>query len=169
MVKPDEAKEERVILIVGDHDDTRQMYAQSLALAGFDVREAADGVTAVTLITAARPDLVVTDLATPGLDNLEFSRRVRTLPNGRRLPIVMVTTHAMDDAVERATNAGVCALHLKPCLPDALLVLVERLLAHGADCLECYTRGDEGRLVRRTVASSVSAWVRKPRFEHRVF
>ena len=133
MVKPGEAKEARwisrrapreaetvarsawrrvarpVILIVGDHDDTRQMYAQSLALAGFDVREAADGVTALDPHHRVGPDLVVTDLATPGLDSLEFSRRVRTLPNGRRLPIVMVTAHAMDDAVERAANAGVCA------------------------------------------------------------
>jgi DNA-binding response OmpR family regulator len=111
----------------------------------------------------------VTDLAAPDLDGLEFSRRVRMLSNGRRLPIVMVTVHAMDDAVERAANAGVCAFHLKPCLPDALLVLVERLLAHSADCMECYTRGDKGRLVRRTVAGSVSAWVREPRFAAQAF
>ena len=75
MLLPPESRPSRVLL-VEDHLDTRQMYAEFLAIE-FDVMTAADGEDALRSMRAHPPDVIVTDLSLPGMDGFELIARVR--------------------------------------------------------------------------------------------
>ncbi len=64
-----------VILLVDDSRDVREMYKVAMQLANFHVVEAADGLEAIELTYAHRPDAIVMDLSMPRLDGWEASRR----------------------------------------------------------------------------------------------
>ena len=67
------ARKRRLILLVDDFADNREMYADYLTFSGFEVAEAADGIEALEMAFALRPDLIVMDLSLPGLDGWEVN------------------------------------------------------------------------------------------------
>jgi len=116
-----------LVLIVEDHDDTRQMYAEFLGLS-FDVRTVGTGQQALEFMTGRRPDLLITDIALPGMTGLELVSRIRADAALRGVPIICLSGfdgHAYD---ELARQAGCDRLIQKPCLPDALAIAVEEVL-----------------------------------------
>jgi CheY-like chemotaxis protein len=84
---PDQA----LIVVVEDDPDTREAFAEFLRGEGFEVVEAANGHAALDLVSAARPDAVVTDLRMPRMDGIQLIRALRTADATRRLPIVCVS------------------------------------------------------------------------------
>ena len=70
----------KTALVVDDSPSLRQMVAMTLKTAGFDVVEATDGEDALLKLKGRAIDLFVCDLHMPKLDGLEFTRRVRALP-----------------------------------------------------------------------------------------
>jgi CheY-like chemotaxis protein len=116
-----------LVLIVEDHDDTRQMYAEFLGLT-FDVRTVGTGQQALDFMARRRPDVAITDIALPGMTGLELVARMRGDAALRDVPIICLSGfdgHAYD---ELAREAGCDRLIQKPCLPDALAGAVEELL-----------------------------------------
>src|SRR5688572_26425025 len=78
------------ILVVDDDPNLLRMLRRSLALAGYSVREAEDGESALRSVLNHEPDLVVLDVMLPEpLDGLEVARRLRAV--GRNVPIIMLT------------------------------------------------------------------------------
>ena len=72
------------------------------------------------------------DLALPRMDGWEATRRLKNDPRTRHIPIVALTGHALAGHAEGAREAGCDAFVTKPCLPDALVAEIKRLLdAHG--------------------------------------
>ena len=67
----------RRVLVVDDEEPVRRALVRSLAINGFDTREAADGMSAWGLAMSQRFDLLITDIRMPGLDGLELVERVR--------------------------------------------------------------------------------------------
>ena len=67
----------RLVLVVDDSEDNREVYAQYLRLSGFRVESAVDGVEAVEKAAALIPDVIVMDLAMPRLDGWEATRRIK--------------------------------------------------------------------------------------------
>ncbi len=65
------------ILVVEDHEDSREMLRHFLESAGHRVSEAADGPTAVAEALRLRPDVAVIDVGLPGLDGYEVAKRIR--------------------------------------------------------------------------------------------
>jgi DNA-binding response OmpR family regulator len=118
----------RVTLIVDQDADTRQMYAQYLRLADFDVDEAEEGREALAKALGRRYDVIVTDIRLPGLDGYELTRILRVDPSTEHVPILVVTGEGSSSAVERAMNAGANAVFVKPSLPETVLAEVRRLL-----------------------------------------
>jgi CheY-like chemotaxis protein len=116
-----------VVLLVEDHPDTRQMYAQFLSSA-FDVMEAADAEHALTLIDARRPDLVITDLSLPGMDGFDMIERLRHDPATRRIPVICLSGFGGHAHEERARESGCDLILQKPCLPDALAAAALQVL-----------------------------------------
>ena len=117
-----------LVLVVEDYQDAREMYAAYLQYSGFDVAEAANGVEAVEKATELVPDIVLMDLALPRMDGWEATRRLKADPRTRHIPVVALTGHALAGHADGARQAGCDAFVTKPCLPDALVAEIRRLL-----------------------------------------
>jgi CheY-like chemotaxis protein len=117
-----------LVLVVEDYQDAREMYAAYLQFSGFEVAEAANGVEAVDRATELVPDIVLMDLALPRMDGWEATRRLKADPRTRHIPIVALTGHALAGHAEGAREAGCDSFVTKPCLPDALVAEIRRLL-----------------------------------------
>jgi cyclic di-GMP phosphodiesterase len=80
-----------VVLVVDDGAANRALIATFLSTIDCEVREAPDGVTALEMIHASPPDLVLLDVRMPGIDGYEVCRRIKAMPGGSLLPVVMIT------------------------------------------------------------------------------
>ncbi len=100
------------ILIAEDETIIRLDLRALLEKAGFEVcAEARDGVEAVELARAEKPDLAVLDVKMPRLDGIEAARRIL---DERPIPIVMLTAYGQEELVSRAVEAGVFGYLVKP-------------------------------------------------------
>ncbi len=118
-----------LVLLVDDDRECREMYACFLRDAGLEVAEAHNGHQALAKAAERAPVIVITDLALPGLDGYELTRRLRQQPAAARVPIIAITGYgAFKGDTARALAAGCDAVLTKPCLPDRLLEEIERLL-----------------------------------------
>ncbi|HEY6362625.1 MAG TPA: response regulator [Vicinamibacterales bacterium] len=127
---PQAAERERpLVLIVEDHQELRQLYAQQFAISGFDVIEAGNGADAIAHTTSHVPDVVLMDLSLPVLDGWEATRRLKNDARTAHIPVVALTAHDGSGELQRATRAGCDWFVPKPCPPDALITEVRRVLA----------------------------------------
>ena len=122
-------RERPLILIVEDHSELRHLYAQQLALSGFDVIEAENGAEAIAYTAARVPDVVLMDLSLPVVDGWEATRRLKNDERTAHIPVVALTAHDGSGELQRATRAGCDWFVPKPCPPDALITEVRRVLA----------------------------------------
>jgi CheY-like chemotaxis protein len=120
------------VLLVEDHTDTRQMYAEFLRLS-FEVLEARSGDEAISIVEQQKPDVIVTDVSLPGISGLELATKVRARPAHQRTPIVCVSGYGGDEFDEQARKAGCNRTLLKPCLPDDLVRTITDLLSESGD------------------------------------
>ena len=121
-------REQPLVLVVEDYQDAREMYAAYLQFSGFEVAEAANGIEAIEKTHELLPDIVLMDLALPRMDGWEATKRLKSDPRTRHIPIVALTGHALAGHAEGAREAGCDAFVTKPCLPDALVTEIKRLL-----------------------------------------
>ena len=112
------------ILLVDDDLVLRTMAAQTLVQAGFTVTEAANGEEGLRLCRELQPDLVLLDIVMPGIDGFETCSRLRSLPGGPDLAIMMLTGLDDTDSVERAYRSGADDFITKPIHWSLLLSLI---------------------------------------------
>jgi two-component system cell cycle response regulator DivK len=105
---------------VDDSLDVRQMYSEYLSYRGFSVLTAADGPQGIELALAARPDVIVMDLAMPNMTGTTATQRLKNHPRTRNIPVVILTGHPFNAIEQRALEAGAAKLLTKPCLPEDL-------------------------------------------------
>ena len=115
------------VLIVEDDPALRRMYRTTLALAGFDVLEADDGLVALHLLDYRPPDVVVLDLMLPTMSGLVVQQEIAAHAHTRNIPIVVVT--GSDLSLDHLDIP--CVLR-KPVTPEALIDAVKSCLASGA-------------------------------------
>jgi len=115
------------VLIVEDDPDLRRMYRAALALVGFEVIEAHDGLSALHVLEQRTADLVILDLMLPTLDGFTVQQEIAAHAGTRDIPILVVTgsTLPLDDL-------KVPCILRKPVSPDDLVGAVRRCLASGA-------------------------------------
>lgn len=117
----------KTVLIVDDDPFIRKLIATTLEdVAGFDLRQAADGQEAVELAADLAPAVVFLDVNMPRLDGISACRRLRALPQAATATIVMLTA-AGPDAEADARAAGADLFLTKPFSPLDLLRLVDQL------------------------------------------
>jgi len=108
------------ILVVEDHEDSREMMRHFLEGAGHRVTEAADGATAVAEALRLRPDVALIDVGLPGLDGFEVARRIREAqPSSIRL--IALSGHGLPQDRSRAIEAGFDEHLVKPITPQRLM------------------------------------------------
>jgi two-component system, cell cycle response regulator DivK len=118
-----------LVLVVEDYQDAREMYAAYLQFAGYRVAEAANGLEALEKTRELMPDIILMDLALPKMDGWEATRRLQADERTRDIPLVALTGHALAGFAEGARQAGCDAFVTKPCLPDALVIEIQRMLS----------------------------------------
>lgn len=116
------------VLIVDDNDDNRDLYTQYLEHRGLTVASAANALDGIALAEQLRPDLILMDLGLPGLDGWEATRRLKQTDWSAGITIVAVTAHVLEEARQRALEAGVDGFVTKPVTPDVLYETIQRLL-----------------------------------------
>jgi two-component system, cell cycle response regulator DivK len=116
------------ILVVEDQEDNRQILRDLLGNAGYELVEAVDGEQALLMYAKQRPDLILMDIQLPLLDGYEVTRRIRTDPESKGIPIIAVTSYALAGDEAKAVAAGCDGYITKPYSPRALLAKVREYL-----------------------------------------
>ncbi|MFZ0841578.1 MAG: response regulator [Xanthobacteraceae bacterium] len=118
----------RCILVVEDQLDNRQILRDFLGNAGYELLEAENGVEALNLVAQRRPDLILMDIQLPIMDGYEATRRLKTDPATKSIPIIVVTSYALSGDEAKAREAGCDAYVSKPYSPRQLLGKVREFL-----------------------------------------
>lgn len=113
------------VLIVDDEPIVREVVSDYLKRDGFSVEPAADGLEALSVFAAVRPDLVLLDLMLPELDGLEVCRRIRAESN---VPIIMVTAKSEETDTIIGLGVGADDYLSKPFSPRELVARVRAVL-----------------------------------------
>jgi len=109
------------IVVAEDEAVIRLDLVEALREAGYDVLAAVgDGEAALEQIDQLRPDVTVVDIAMPGMDGLEVTRRA-----AERTAIVVLTAFGQRDLIDRATQAGAMGYLVKPIGPENLVPAIE--------------------------------------------
>lgn len=118
----------KTILTADDSTSMRELITFTLRNAGYDVVEAVDGQDALNKITAAPPQMLITDLNMPNMDGIELIRQVRALPQCKYIPIVMLTTESQDTKKQAGREAGASGWIVKPFRSEQLVMVAKKLL-----------------------------------------
>ena len=118
------------VLYVEDNDDNVYMLKMRLELLGdFEVLAAEDGEKGCEMAAAERPDIILMDLEMPVIDGWEATRRLRSNPQTRDIPVIALSAHALAGERERALAAGCNEFDSKPIEFDRLVATLRRILA----------------------------------------
>jgi len=118
----------KMILVVEDQEDNRQILRDLLGNAGYGMQEAENGEEALSAVARQRPDLILMDIQLPILDGYEATRRLKADPGTRGIPIIVVTSYALSGDETKARESGCDAYVTKPYSPRALLAKIREFL-----------------------------------------
>jgi CheY-like chemotaxis protein len=102
------------ILIVDDNKTNLKLASDLLSFDGYEILNAGDAESAQELIRSSRPDLILMDIALPGMDGLTLTRLLKADEATRRIVIVALTASAMKGDDARAREAGCDGYITKP-------------------------------------------------------
>ncbi|APR79895.1 two-component hybrid sensor and regulator [Minicystis rosea] len=123
------------VLVVDDQPDALEIAQRILEEHGASVSVASSGHEALDVLSAQRPDVLVSDISMPGMDGYELVRsfRANREPRARTLPAIALTAFARPEDKDRAHAAGFQAHVTKPIEPVALISAVASLHAAAAE------------------------------------
>ena len=128
LVPPPARRKEHILVISAAHNVTHQLRI-SLDNQGFDVTTAAHPIEAMDIAQEEAPDLVIADMDLPEMTGIQFCTQIRSLPQTKRIPFMLMTEKTSTGARKMGKKVGVSAYLTKPFTREGLLTLAERLLA----------------------------------------
>ena len=117
------------ILVVDDEPQLTRVLRTGLSSRGYDVRAAADGLTALDTFNDWHPDLVITDLGMPNMNGIELCRRLRAIS---QVPIIVLSAKGEEQTKVEALDTGADDFVTKPFGIDELLARVRASLRRAA-------------------------------------
>ena len=120
------------ILLVEDNEPSRDALGRRLERRGYKVVPAVDGGQAVALARELTPDLILMDLGLPVIDGWEATRQLKSTASTMRIPIIVLSAHAMVADRDKALAAGGDDFDTKPIRFEPLLAKIETLLMKAA-------------------------------------
>lgn len=117
------------VLVVDDNPLNLKLVAYILSSEGYEVATAIDADSALAVVGARRPQIILMDLQLPGVDGFEVTRRLKADPSTRDIVILAVTAYAMKGDEDRAYAAGCDGYLAKPIDTRALATTVADHLA----------------------------------------
>lgn len=124
----DVTAEQAKILLVEDNEYNRSVASLVLRASGYDVIEACDGQTALSLARSAHPDLVLIDIQIGGMGGLEATRQLVELDETRGIPVIALTAKDMPSDLEELVEAGCRGYIVKPIDTNSLASQVQAYL-----------------------------------------
>jgi two-component system cell cycle response regulator DivK len=118
----------KCILVVEDQADSRQIIRDMLAPTDYEIIEAENGEQALAAIAKQRPDLILMDIHLPIMDGYTATRRIKADPALQSIPIIAVTSYALDGEAKIAKAAGCDDYVPKPYSPRELLAKIRQYL-----------------------------------------
>ena len=116
------------ILMVEDEPTIREMVGFALSRAGFSYVEAADAAEAEAEILRGLPDLILLDWMLPGQSGIDFVKFLRSDPNTRSIPVIMLTARGEEEDKVRGLKDGADDYITKPFAPKELVARIEAVL-----------------------------------------
>lgn len=118
----------KTILAIDDSASIRQMVSFTLKSAGYEVLDAVDGQDGLEKAKSNSISLVLTDQNMPRMDGLTLIRTLRSLPQYKSTPILMLTTESSDAMKQQGRAAGATGWLVKPFDPQKLLEVVKKVI-----------------------------------------
>lgn len=140
MYKTELATTKDKILIVEDEGAIRDMLGYALMKAGFLCEEAADTQAARSTLKAGRPDLILLDWMLPGMSGIDYARRLKSAPETRDIPIIMLTAKGEEADKVRGLETGADDYITKPFSTRELVARVRAVLRR-------YVKAEAGALI----------------------
>lgn len=119
----------KTILIVEDNELNMKLFHDLIEAQGYNVLTTRDGMEALKLARAHRPDLILMDIQLPEISGLEVSKWIKEDDRLRDIPIIAVTAFAMKGDEDRIRDGGCEAYIAKPISVTHFLETVDRFLA----------------------------------------
>ena len=116
------------ILVVESQQDNRQIIRDMLATTDYEITEADDGEQALEAVAKQRPDLILMGVQLPVMDGYEVARQIKADPTLRSIPIIAVTSHALNGEERTARAAGCDDYVPEPYSPRQLLAKIRQYL-----------------------------------------
>lgn len=116
------------ILVVDDEVGALTLIGIMLERGGFEVLKARDAYSALDMLNHASPDLIILDVMMPGMNGIELCRRIRTMPENRHTPIVILSARGDPASIEMGLAAGANDYLQKPILHHDLLTKLRKIL-----------------------------------------
>jgi two-component system cell cycle response regulator DivK len=116
------------ILLIEDNENNRYLLSYLLKARGWEVLHAADGAAGLSMAAECDPALILLDIQLPVMDGHEVARRLKAAPSLAHIPIMAVTSYAMQGDRHAALAAGCEGYMEKPIDPDTFVDEVESLL-----------------------------------------
>ena len=111
----------KCILVV---EENRRIVRDLLTKAGYEIIVAGTGDEGVVMAETHVPDLIVMDIQLPGIDGYEAARQIKAKPALNHIPIIAVTSYALDGEENKALEVGCDAYFAKPYSPRELLAKI---------------------------------------------
>jgi len=117
------------ILIIEDELIVRSIYRRKFEISGYQVETAEEGTAALNLLPTFKPDAIQVDIMLPGMDGVEVIRQIRSWPDFKTVPILVISSFYRPDLAKEAWKAGATKCVSKmDCTPNLALELVEQML-----------------------------------------
>jgi len=94
------------ILVVEDDKFIRDLIGQKLLKEGYDIAEAVDGETGVEITKKEKPDLILLDLILPGMDGYKVLAELKSNPDTKEIPVIILSNLGQKDDIERGVKMG---------------------------------------------------------------
>ena len=121
------------ILIVEDQIDIRTLITMTLEFGDFELHEAEDGASGLSLAQRLRPDIVLLDVMMPGeLDGFQVCTQIKRDPVLKAMKVILLTARGQQSDLQAGKEAGCDAYLIKPFSPLQLIDTIERFLSTGA-------------------------------------
>ena len=117
-----------LVLVVDDHPTNLKLFGDLLESSGFTVLRSMDAETAQQILESTLPDLILMDIALPGMDGLTLTRLLKAEERTKHIRIVALTSFAMKGDDVKAREAGCDGYITKPIDTRNLPLLIEEMI-----------------------------------------
>jgi DNA-binding response OmpR family regulator len=116
------------VLVVDDEEYIQHILNFSFGAEGFEVVTAADGEQAIKMAKAEKPDIIVLDIMMPKMDGYEACKRIKTDPQTKNIPVILLTAKGREVDRKLGAEAGADDYVVKPFSPGRLIERVEGIM-----------------------------------------